>query len=50
MDQPGIQRHPQTLFFRKDFVLALANQEGGAHVDPQVKAAYDKIAHSNSMG
>ncbi|OBH55632.1 hypothetical protein A5686_06440 [Mycobacterium sp. E2479] len=39
-----------TLFCRKDFVLALANQEGGAHVDPQIKAAYDKIANSNSMG
>jgi hypothetical protein len=38
------------LFCRKDFVLALANQEGGAHVDPQIKAAYDKIANSNSMG
>lgn len=37
-------------FCRKDFVLALANQEGGAHVDPQIKAAYHKIANSNSMG
>jgi hypothetical protein len=40
----------ETLFSRKDFVLALANQEGGAHVDPQIKEAYDKIANSNSMG
>ena len=40
----------QILFSRKDFVLALANQEGGAHVDPQIKEAYDKIANSNSMG
>ena len=39
-----------TLFCRKEFVLALANQEGGAHVDPQIKAAYDKLANSNSMG
>lgn len=39
-----------TLFCRKDFVLALVNKEGGAHVDPQVDAAYDKIANSNSMG
>ena len=40
----------QILFSRKDFVFALANQEGGAHVDPQIKEAYDKIANSNSMG
>jgi hypothetical protein len=40
----------QILFSRKDFVLALANQEGGAHVDPQIKEACDKIANSNSMG
>lgn len=38
------------LFSRKDFVLALANKEGGAHVDPQIKESYDKIANSNSMG
>ncbi len=39
-----------TQFCRKDFVLALANQEGGAHVDPQIRQSYDKIANSNSMG
>jgi hypothetical protein len=39
-----------TLFCRKDFVLALANQEGGAHIDPEIKAAYDRLANSNSMG
>lgn len=39
-----------TLFSRKDFALAPANQEGGAHVDPQVKEAYDRLANSNSLG
>lgn len=39
-----------TLFSRKDLALALANQEGGAHVDPEIKPAYNKIANSNSMG
>jgi hypothetical protein len=33
-----------TLFSRKDFVLALA------HVDPKIKASYDKLANSNSLG
>ena len=31
-------------------MLARANQEGGAHVDPQIKEAYDKLANSNSTG
>lgn len=47
---PVMKDSDGTLFCRKEFVLALANQEGGAHVDPQIKAAYDKLANSNSMG
>lgn len=38
-----------TLFCRRDFVLALCNEEGGAHVDPKIKASYEKLANSNSM-
>lgn len=37
-------------FSRMDFVLALSDNEGGAHVDPKVKSSYDKLANSNSMG
>jgi hypothetical protein len=37
-------------FTRKDFVLALVNKEGGAHVDPQIKESYNRIANLNSMG
>jgi hypothetical protein len=37
-------------FSRKDFVLALSNKEGGAHVDPEIFEAYDRIANLNSMG
>lgn len=37
-------------FSRKDYVLALSNQEGGAHVDPQIKNSYNRIANLNSMG
>ena len=47
---PVMKDSDGTLFCRKDFVLALANQEGGAHVDPEIKASYNKIANSNSMG
>lgn len=38
------------LFSRKDFVLAPVNKEGGAHVDPEIKESYDKIANLNSLG
>lgn len=48
--QPVTRDAEHAMYSRKDFVLALANQEGGAHVDPQIKAAYHKIANSNSMG
>lgn len=48
--EPVIRDSEGTLFSRKDLALALANQEGGAHVDPEIKPAYNKIANSNSMG
>ena len=28
---------------RKDFILTLANKEGGAHVDPDVRLEYDRV-------
>jgi hypothetical protein len=37
-------------FSRKQLVLALANQEGGAHYDPEIKAAYAALVDSNSLG
>jgi Helicase conserved C-terminal domain len=37
-------------FTRKELVLALCNKEGGAHVDPEIEAAYEKLASSNSLG
>ncbi|WP_313644699.1 hypothetical protein [Stenotrophomonas sp.] len=37
-------------FTRKDLVLALANKDGGAHVDPKLDAAYAKLTRSNSLG
>lgn len=39
-----------TRYSREDFVLALSNQEGGAHVDPQVQESYDKLANNTSLG
>ena len=37
-------------FSRKSLVLALANKEGGAHVDPESDDAYIAVVHSNSLG
>ena len=37
-------------FSRKQLVLALANQDGGAHVDPQLDEVYHKLTRQNSLG
>lgn len=37
-------------FSRGDFVKAMANREGGAHVDPTLDEAYAKLARMNSTG
>lgn len=35
---------------RKDLVLTVANQDGGAHVDPQLDGAYADLSRNNSLG
>lgn len=37
-------------FSRKDLVLALANQDGGAHIDATLKQSYAELKRSNSVG
>ena len=37
-------------FSRADFVLALANQEGGAHVDPRSQSRIDRLARAETIG
>ncbi len=37
-------------FTRKDIVLTLTNQDGGAHVDPGLSAKYIELSRQNSMG
>jgi hypothetical protein len=39
-----------TLWSRRDFVMALANKEGGAHVDPELTDAYEHLVHANGLG
>ena len=38
------------VFTRKDIVLAMANKEGGAHVDPKLDEAYAKLTRFHSQG
>lgn len=38
------------VFTRKDLVLALANKDGGAHVDPELEPAYVALTRENSVG
>ena len=36
-------------FSRKDVVLALANQDGGAHVAPEIEEKYNNLSRQNSL-
>lgn len=36
-------------FSRKDLILALANKDGGAHVDKELEEPYAKLSRGNSM-
>lgn len=35
---------------RRDLILALANQDGGAHVDPGLSEKYARLSRHNSLG
>lgn len=37
-------------FTRKDIVLAVANQDGGSHVDPGLDPKYESLSRKNSLG
>jgi len=40
----------RTDFSRRDLVLALSNQDGGAHIDPAINEAYHRLSRANSSG
>jgi hypothetical protein len=40
----------QANFSRSDLVLAVANQDGGSHVDPAIEETYQRLTRMNSMG
>lgn len=37
-------------FTRKEIILAVANQDGGAHVAPEIDEKYKQLAKENSLG
>jgi hypothetical protein len=43
-------RHRTAPLTRRDFILALANKEGGAHVDPELDAIYTMLARKHDLG
>jgi SEC-C motif len=48
-ETPVLHDHEGNAFSRKDFVLAVADQDGGAHVDAQLEPAYEALTRGNSM-
>jgi len=45
-----IKDNNQNIFSRRTLVLALANTDGGAHVDPSLDSAYAELTRNNSVG
>ena len=44
-----LRDNKRNLFARKDIVLAVANKDGGAHVDPTLNEDYAALSRNNSM-
>lgn len=38
------------VFTRKDIILFVANNDGGAHVDPELKESFFLLSKQNSLG
>ncbi|GFO81541.1 MAG: hypothetical protein A49_11680 [Methyloceanibacter sp.] len=49
-NQPIVCDKQRRKMSRKDLVLALANKDGGAHVDPELDEIYASLSRQNSLG
>lgn len=49
-NEPVLRDDHRHVFSRWDIVLAVANQDGGAHVDGKIDEAYHRLANENSIG
>ena len=47
---PMYKDNADNIFTRRDLVLAVANKEGGAHIDPKLDQAYADLSRFNSLG
>jgi hypothetical protein len=47
---PVILDTKRRAFSRRDLVLYLANQDGGAHVDPALDSVYSELSRGNAIG
>lgn len=45
-----VMKEPGRTWSRREFVLTLANKEGGAHVDPALDDDYDRLVRRNALG
>jgi len=48
--RPVVKDNLGEFFCRRDFVLGLANKDGGAHVDPVLGDAYGQLTRHGSLG
>ncbi len=49
-NQEIIKDSDKQIFSRWDLIITIANQDGGAHVDPNLDEKYHKLANLNSLG
>jgi len=47
---PVIKGQSGETYSRKDIVLSLADQDGGAHVDPAMNESYHRLSRGNALG
>ena len=48
--EPVVSDLQNNAFARRDFVLSVANQDGGVHIDQTLGARYAALTRNNSMG
>ena len=49
-NEPVLRDNHRHHFTRHDIVSTVANQDGGAHVDPEIDQAYHRLANEHSIG
>lgn len=49
-NEPVLRDNHRHNFTRADIITTVANQDGGAHVDPEIDEAYHRLANEHSIG